>query len=204
MSDAGARRRQGGNTFLGFIIGLICGLAVAVAVALFITKAPIPFVNKGNGKPAESAPIAGAQLPDPNRPFYPKETPPPAAAPAAPAPGEGDKKLSFYDLAPKPAAPTAPAVAPKSAGTPLPATATEDGKARYLLQTGAFRSETDADAMRARLALLGYDAKVSTAEKDGATLYRVRIGPIAKLEDMNRARATLAQAGVEASVVSIK
>lgn len=211
MVQARTSRRQAGNTFVGFVAGLICGLAVAVAVALFITKAPIPFVDKGNGRQPDAAPIAGAQLPDPNKPFYPKDTPAPAATPTPPAAatgGDSGKKVSFYDLAPaKPTEKGTDKVAvakPDAAKADAAKPAADDGKTRYLLQAGAFKSQADADAMKARLALLGYTASVSPAEKDGATLYRVRIGPIAKLDEMNQARQALAKAGIEASAISIK
>ena len=40
-------RQQQGGTLLGFILGLIVGLAVALVVAVYVTKVPIPFMNKG-------------------------------------------------------------------------------------------------------------------------------------------------------------
>ena len=236
--------RQTGGTFLGFIAGLVCGLAVAVAVAIFITKAPIPFVDKTGNKGVDAQPIAGVQLPDPNKPFYSKDapgvhapsavpvpapavTPPttsstapagvsvspptpvaatapaattkpsstPAAAPTAPA---SDKKLSLFDVSPPPTS------APPAAAPAKPESAADDGKARYLLQAGAFKTEGDAEAMRAKLTLLGMDAKVSAGEKDGATLYRVRIGPINKLDELNRTRQTLVQNGIEPSIISVR
>jgi len=55
--------------------------------------------------------------------------------------------------------------------------------------------------MKAKLALIGFEAKVLTAEVNGQTMYRVRIGPYAQLDSMNRARARLAENGIEASVV---
>ena len=38
--------RQRGNTVIGFVAGLVAGLFIAVAVALYMTKAPVPFMNK--------------------------------------------------------------------------------------------------------------------------------------------------------------
>ena len=46
-------RRQRGGTLLGFMLGLVLGLAVAVVVALFITRAPVPFVNKTGRNPTD-------------------------------------------------------------------------------------------------------------------------------------------------------
>ncbi|WP_085317078.1 SPOR domain-containing protein [Derxia lacustris] len=209
-------RSQRGGTFLGFVLGLVTGLAVAVGVALFITKAPVPFVNRPSVK-ADSEPI-GSAPPDPNKPFYSRETPMPAQPPGsatvtapAPAPAaatpaappaagqpQGDRQFSFYDLMPGRKPGETPAAPTGSAAAPAPAAAPES---RYLLQAGAFRNEADADAMRARLALLGYDARVSPREGAGDPIYRVRIGPVVKLDDLNRMRQTLAQNGIDASVV---
>jgi cell division protein FtsN len=44
MASFGAQR---GNTFVGFILGLIVGLTIALVVAIYVTKVPIPFLNKG-------------------------------------------------------------------------------------------------------------------------------------------------------------
>jgi cell division protein FtsN len=77
-----------------------------------------------------------------------------------------------------------------------------DAGARLMLQTGAFKSAQDADSMRARLALLGLDARVSQVTQDGATvLYRVRIGPYRELDDLSGIRRTLSENGIEAQVV---
>lgn len=45
------------------------------------------------------------------------------------------------------------------------------------MQAGAFRNAEEAEAQRARLALLGFDAKVSEREQAGQRIYRVRLGP---------------------------
>ena len=38
---------------MGMVVGLLIGLALALGVALYITKAPIPFVNKVPQRTAE-------------------------------------------------------------------------------------------------------------------------------------------------------
>ena len=37
---------QRGGFVLGLVVGLLIGLSIALGVALYITKAPIPFINK--------------------------------------------------------------------------------------------------------------------------------------------------------------
>ncbi|MCD6732403.1 MAG: SPOR domain-containing protein [Burkholderiaceae bacterium] len=177
-------RRMRGGTLLGFMIGLIFGLSIAVVVAIVVTRAPVPFVNKANrASDKVLEPKSQAEAPDPNAPLYSKSRPGPESA--APPP---------VAIAP----PAAPPAAPSSATTPE---SRSDDRASYLLQAGAFRSSSEAEAMKAKLALIGFEAKVLTAEVNGQTMYRVRIGPYAQLDSMNRARARLAENGIEASVV---
>ncbi|PTT88983.1 hypothetical protein DBR42_08710, partial [Pelomonas sp. HMWF004] len=47
------QKNQKGGFVLGLIVGLLVGLAVALGVALYITKVPIPFVNKVPQRTAE-------------------------------------------------------------------------------------------------------------------------------------------------------
>ena len=97
-----------------------------------------------------------------------------------------------------------PAV-PAAASGPAPASqasiVSTDRGASYLLQAGAFRGASDADALKLRLALMGLEAQIVTAEVSGTTLYRVRVGPYAGLDAMKRARSRLAENGVEATVL---
>lgn len=45
--------KQFGGTFFGLVLGVLLGLAGALAVAVYVTKVPIPFVDRGiAGDPA--------------------------------------------------------------------------------------------------------------------------------------------------------
>ena len=49
-------KKQAGGTFLGVTIGLLVGLAAALLVAMYVTKTPIPLVDRGvQGKPEQDA-----------------------------------------------------------------------------------------------------------------------------------------------------
>ena len=73
---------------------------------------------------------------------------------------------------------------------------------KFFLQLGAFADPSEADNVKARLALIGLEASVQRLETaDKGTLHRVRLGPYLKPEDMNTVRAQLAQAGIDSSVV---
>jgi cell division protein FtsN len=201
------RSRNGGGTLLGILVGLLVGLAIAVAAALYMTKSSVPFVDRVKRPPDRplADPSKNGELPDPNRPLQKGKggngDPAPAAAvPMTPAPGA--PPISAPNAAPNaaPAVGASPAaVAPPTAPAADPAPAAD--KSAYLLQAGAFKGQEDAESMKVKLALIGFEARIVTAEVNGVTFYRVRVGPYAQIEDMNRARSRLAENGIEASVV---
>lgn len=176
---------QHGNTLIGLIVGLCIGLAIAAVAAVYITNAPVPFVNKVQRPTENIQPGADGKLPDPNKPLY-------APPPAPPKPVESVKAEPPPTVAPAPA---------KEAQAPVAAV---DEGTRFQLQAGAFRTPEDADAMRARLALMGLDARVFPIEQAGTTLYRVRLGPYGQIDDVNRTRKMLAENGIEAQVIRLR
>ena len=121
-----------------------------------------------------------------------------AAAPAAPS-GAGNATALPAPLgtdataAAAPSAPATPATAPKPA--------TESGSPRYLLQAGAFGASGDAEATKAKIALLGLNARVESAQIDGKTVYRVRMGPYGSASELAEAKAKLASGGLPAMAV---
>jgi cell division protein FtsN len=194
-------KKQAGGTLLDLILGLIIGLGIAVGVALMISKTPLPFTNKAGAQPERSTqlPPATNDLSDPNKPLYGKKQPKPAEAtdPAAP-------------VAPAVTAPAAPVVDKSTlakekaqAKVEAAAKAESDEKWIYYLQAGAFRERADAENMKAKLALLGFEASVSAYQADTGALHRVRIGPFGQLETMNRVRGKLSDNGVDVAVVRI-
>lgn len=192
----GFGRRMRGGTLLGFLVGLIAGLSIAVVVAMIVTRAPVPFVDKSR-RTVEPAlePKSLSEAPDPNVPLHAKARPA-AGATASPAAAASSGSPAVAPSAPIVASAPSSAVPGSSSGA-----ADAQGDASYLLQAGAFRSSSEAESMKARLALIGFEARVLDAQVNGQTLYRVRVGPYAQLDSMNRARARLAENGIEASVV---
>jgi cell division protein FtsN len=179
---------QQGTLLLGLMIGMLCGLAVAVVVAVFVTRAPLPFVNKvPRGGERSSEILSGSELPDPNRSL--------AARAPAPPPGASGGGVPPAPASSPPAQSTAPPGGEASAAVASPE------RALYVLQAGAFRSSDDADNMRAKLALIGFEARISATEVGSERLYRVRIGPYSQQDDVNLARFRLAENGIEATVV---
>ncbi len=75
----------------------------------------------------------------------------------------------------------------------------------YLLQAGSFRSHTQADQLRARLALLGLETSIqSVSVNSKQSWHRVRVGPFNNLRDLNQARSLLKTNGIDAILIRLK
>jgi cell division protein FtsN len=207
--------RQRGGTFLGFIVGLVVGLGLALVVAVYVTKVPVPFVNKlGNHTPEKDASEVQKNKDwDPNTPLYGKNPAKPAApvestvVPAEPA----SVAVPANPVVSTPAkAEVKPAVTGDPLGDLVKARAAKDGLAastepfNYFVQVGAFRTAEDAESQRAKLSLAGIETKVSEREQAGRTVYRVRTGPFDKREDADKSKARLDALGIETALVRVQ
>ncbi|HST46064.1 MAG TPA: SPOR domain-containing protein [Luteimonas sp.] len=108
-----------------------------------------------------------------------------------------------------PARPDAVAASPSTATAPaVPATpagpATQADGARYILQAGSFGESGDAEALKARIALLGLSARVEAAQIDGRAMYRVRMGPYGTATDLAEAKQKLGNGGLPALAIKAK
>lgn len=84
-----------------------------------------------------------------------------------------------------------------------PATQTTAGTAqdRYILQAGSFRNSTDAEQMKAQLALLGSMATVQVVTVNGKTWHRVRIGPFQGARQADEMRRMLSDNNIDTLVM---
>jgi cell division protein FtsN len=72
----------------------------------------------------------------------------------------------------------------------------------YYLQAGAFQNPTDADNLKAQLALLGVEATIQTRELgDKGVFHRVRVGPFHAMDEINRTRTLLTQNNIPVTLV---
>jgi cell division protein FtsN len=201
-------KQQRGGTILGVIIGIVIGLGVALAVAVYVTKVPVPFLNKGQSRTPEQD-AAEAQKNkdwDPNSPLYNKGSAKPA--PVAPAPTvappatKPEKKAAVATPAPKPE--VKPAVSADPLGDLARAKLAAAEPFTWFVQVGAFRTNDDAESQRAKLSLAGVEAKISEKEQSGRQLFRVRVGPIEKREDAEKTKEKLEAAGYETALVRVQ
>lgn len=89
---------------------------------------------------------------------------------------------------------TEPATVSDSAGNQAP----------YILQAGAFGASGDAEAVKARIALLGLNARVESAVIQDKTVYRVRMGPYGTATELAAAKRKLANGGLPALAIKVK
>ena len=222
------RSGESGSTLYGALAGLLLGLIVAAVVAFYVTKAPVPFVDRATRQGDAGKLPDPRQAPDPNAGLYGRDgaagSPPtgPTATAPAPLPGAGgtapagksDDLGALIATLPTSRAPAAapsapPANASGSSPTPISKAAPAPAASKpapaatgtYYLQAGAFRGESDAESLKARIILLGLPVAVQKAELNGKPINRVRVGPFARLDDMNRARGRLGENKIETAVV---
>lgn len=201
-------KRQRGGTLLGIVIGMMLGLGAALAVAVYVTKVPIPFLNKSAGRSADHDAAEARKNKDwePNAPLYGKN-------PARPATGSAPAASSAEVAAVT--RPAGSAAAPRAASRaaaasdPLGDLAARSAAAGpdpflYFVQAGAFRTAEDAESQRARLSLMGVEAKVIEREQSGRPVFRVRVGPFEKKDDADRQKEKLDGGGIETALVRVQ
>ena len=71
----------------------------------------------------------------------------------------------------------------------------------YSIQAGSFRRYADADALKARLALLGIEAEIQSVQGKEETWQRVRIGPFNSSRELNRVRNRLNSNNISSLVI---
>ena len=218
-------QNQRGGTLLGFVLGLVIGLTIALGVAMYVTKVPMPFSNKNQTRSADQDAVEAQKNKDwnPNgalqsKPAAPAVPPDAAAAPntgaaggaaTAGTPGPTGSSGATPPAANMPApAVTAdpPLAAPAPAATPQPATkaAASSDPFTYFVQAGAFKSAADADAQKAKLSMMGIEAKVSEREQAGRAIFRVRSGPFDDKEQAEKIKSRLDASGMDAALVRVQ
>lgn len=212
----------GGGMMAGILVGLIVGVAVVVGAVMYFNRASTPFTNMQKlerrsgaasaGAAEVLAPEVGTRLTEqPKAAAVVPETPSAASSAAAPSkPAEAHKpegkpqeaakseqqEFDFYKILPGKLE-----AVPGQEETAKPPTPSSSNK-RIYLQVGAFQHENEADNLKAKLALLGVEAKIQSVNlPDKGLLHRVRIGPFSRAEELERTRTQLKQNGLDSAVV---
>lgn len=216
-------KQQLGGTILGFIIGMVVGLAVALTVAVYVTKVPVPFMNKGQSRSADQDEAEAKKNRDwdPNAPLYGKNPAKPSVPAASDAVAgtqskptdsakgavKADAKVQAkIDVKPDGKGELKPAVSADPLGDLAKAKAGNTTAEPFLfyVQLGAFRTPEDAESQRAKLSLSGVETKITEREQSGRAVFRVRTGPYDSREEAERHKDRLDKAGLETSLVRVQ
>ena len=184
------RRSQGqtGHPMMtGVFIGVLVGLVLALAVALYLNRAPSPFVSRD--KAADSDKTTGKAVAKADS----DKTPSPAAKGSEPK-----TRLDFYTILPG----KEEVVPDKDVSRTSPSSGTS--RVVYYLQAGAFQNPSDADNLKARLALAGLEAQIQTATlPDKSVWHRVRMGPYSNAQDLDKVRVALKENKIDNAVIKV-
>jgi cell division protein FtsN len=202
--SAAPKQAQRGGFVMGVVVGLLVGLALALAVALYVTKVPIPFVNK---VPQRSGDRDAEERErnknwDPNSPLY-------GANPAKPNGGAAAAASGVVAPAePVTAPPGEPAPTAAVPATPAPAPAPAASRSQTAAAPAASAPARAATSTRDPAAILGDkaaspeggEAPVSTKPRDDPFMYFVQAGAYGRTEDAEQQRARLAMIGIETRI----
>jgi len=180
------RQSKGSPFFSGLLVGFLLGIAASLAVVMYIKGGDSPFATQ----PDTKKPIAEKIAEDAKK----------SAESEKPADDSADNdkaRFDFYTILP---------------GSESKVTTEElDIKDQqpvveyaYYLQVGAFQTSEDADNMKAKLALQGFEAVVQTATiPDKGVWHRVRVGPLNDLDEINKAKNDLAANGFKTDLIKV-
>jgi cell division protein FtsN len=213
MSRTPQRHRALGGTLIGIFIGIIVGLGMAAMVAYWLMKnnpaLPMPSLSRDAHEPSRDAAKVAKADDKPRFDFY-KILPGVEEPKVQPVPrGEqGDRavvaqaRVQASDRAPdKAAAPSAPALEKIATAVQSTAKALKPSD-RFWLQAGSFSTAPDAENLRARLALSGWEATVQEgALPDRSVRFRVRLGPYDNPDELGRMKSELAKRGFDVAVI---
>jgi cell division protein FtsN len=166
-------------------VGVVLGLLVAM---VFLGSDWAPMLRKQDGPQPNPEAVA------------PRESEPPLVD----TKDKPRKNYDFYSVLPEMevvipdaeiSAKARAEAAQQSANASSPAVS---ASARYLLQAGSYPSGKAADEVKAKLAILGFVAKVHPVDINGKTWNRVRLGPYTSASELESVKAALAENGFNA------
>lgn len=206
-----ARRSGVGGTLVGLFIGIALGLALAAGIAFYLMKAGNPYqpataakepTRDSGREPARTAKSEPNAAEKPRFDFYkilpgieePK-VPPKAADRPAPDRATVDRAIS-------PDKPAEKGTAKQDERPPVDVPRAPKSPDRFWLQAGSFAAAPDAENLKARLALAGWEAEVQTASlPEKGVRYRVRMGPYDNTDELNRIKGELGRRGFDVAVI---
>jgi len=157
----------------GLFIGVLLGILLSIGVTLFITSGKSPFVFKDT---------EGACI-EINSTFGDEDV----------IAIDEEASFDFYDNLPE-----------SQETYNKDTTQNKDDRAiQYYLQVGAFSEESQADNLKAKLALMSYESVIMSARIGDDTFHRVSVGPYADMEEAKQVREKLIKEGFKANLIKL-
>lgn len=183
---------KGNPFFTGLLIGILMGVAASLGVVMFIKGGESPFAQQTSNEITKSVSekMQDKAIADQAN----------ADAAAEAGPDGTQNRFDFYTILP---------------GSESKVSAEEEIKIKddapepalqisYYLQVGAFQTGEEADNMKAKLALQGFEAVVQSATTaDKAIWHRVRVGPLTNLDQINKTKNDLLKNGFKADLIKV-
>ncbi len=182
---------KGSPFFTGLLVGILLGVAASLAVVMVINDGESPFSDLSNHKKSiaekiaedakKSAETSGNQAQNPDV-------------------AQDDKtKFDFYTILPGSESKVSADDVKIIDQQPQPVV-----QYTYYLQVGAFQNEEEADNMKAKLALQGFESLVQTATiPDKGVWHRVRVGPLSSLDEINKAKTDLTNHSFKTELIKV-
>lgn len=92
----------------------------------------------------------------------------------------------------------------RKANNKKPVPVSNDSAKQYLLQAGSFNDPTDANRLKATLALMGVESTIQSVNIKNGTWHRVRIGPFNDTSRLHDTLNTLKQNNIHAMTMELK
>ncbi len=182
-----ASNSKGSPFFTGLLVGLLLGVGASLWVTMYLKGADSPFAEKKVSKPNIDS--ASEKLPK-------DKVATESALPKDENPDKTDNKFDFYTILPE----TESTVTEQE----IKDNSQTTKKDNYFLQVGAFQSEAEADNMKAKLALQGFEALVQTATiPEKGIWHRVRVGPLNDITQINKVRGELTTNGFNTDLIKV-
>ncbi len=187
--------KKGSPLLTGLMIGFLLGVAASLSVVMFIKGGTSPFTNQAAPEKALSERIQEQSKADTNNTDKAN-----SAETASTEKADDKTRFDFYTILPDSESKVSSDEEKKLKDNEVQPVVKKD----YFLQVGAFQTAEEADNMKAKLALQGFEALVQTAAiADKGVWHRVRVGPLKDLDQINKTKSDLINSGFKADLIKV-
>ncbi|MGB2831974.1 MAG: SPOR domain-containing protein [Methylotenera sp.] len=203
-SERQTRTKKGSPFLTGLLIGVLLGIGASLAVVVYLKGDESPFAMQANKEATTSLSekIANDAKTQPNPAVVDNNNAISMnnTSPAEANDNKDETRFDFYTILPNNENKVSKEEeANLKATDKLPA-----AKKTYFLQVGSFHTEEEADNLKAKLALQGFEAVVQTAEiPDKGVWHRVRVGPLTDLDQISKTKVDLVSNGFNADLIKV-